>query len=345
MTPSVNPVPVEPSQLLNDFSKSDKRALRLGILTGNSYAMQKVYRVIEHVADRTCPVLILGESGTGKELVARAIHNSGSRAHETFVSVDCSAVTPSLFETEMFGCVKGAYTGAFIDRTGLMESANGGTLFLDEVGNLPLELQVKLLRVLQQHEIRKVGANTLRPFTGRIIAATNEDIVAGVKNHKFRADLFYRLNVIQITVPPLRDRREDIHPLAEAFVQDYDETGQRHTISIQALEKLESYSWPGNVRELQNVVARTVALEDGAVLQFDDFNPAFTTLLKTASTTLASLKRELILDTLRNSGNDKAIAARKLGIGKTTLYRQLKQYKTEPSTSPSNPTGLPGQFR
>lgn len=305
--------------------------LIFGLFVSASKSMQHIYDQITHVAAGSYPVLILGETGTGKELIARAIHRQ-ARAHSPFVAVDCSAVVPSLFETEMFGCTKGAYTGAVAARLGVIESANGGTLFLDEVGNLPLELQPKLLRALQEREIRPVGGGSLRRFNGRLVAATNIDIERAVEDRSFRRDLFYRLNVVQLTVPPLRHRAEDVRPLAELFVRGYAEELQvALSISEEAMKRLERYDWPGNVRELQNVVARAVALEEGPVLEFGDLSDFRSAEREAneASLTLEALERRAILESLRKTGNDKILAAQRLGIGKTTLYRKLKEYRAE----------------
>lgn len=290
--------------------------------------MHEVYRMVERVSNLACTVLILGESGTGKELVARAIHNQGRRRSREFVSVDCSAMMPSLFEAEMFGCVRGAYTGADRDRLGVIEAANGGTLFLDEVGNLPLELQAKLLRAFQEREVRPVGGDRVRPFTGRVVAATNEDIERSVREGRFRRDFFYRLNVVHLTVPPLRCRPADIRPLAEGFVQECAaEMSIHRTISDKAIARLEDYPWPGNVRELQNASAQAVALEDGPVLDFRYFQPGEQELLSGRPETLACMERRAYFRALQLTGN-KEEAARMLGVGKTTFYRRIKQYES-----------------
>lgn len=308
--------------------------LHLGAFIGNSQHMQVVYSMVERVANGSFPVLILGESGVGKELVAQAIHNNSLRRGNNFVAVDCSALSPTLFETDMFGSVKGAYTGAVYDRAGLIESANDGTLFLDEVGNLPVELQAKLLRAIQEREIRRVGGNKTRPFTGRIIAATNEDIERAVRRQEFREDFYYRLNVVRIMVPPLRDRREDIRLLAESFVASLGpELGLRCSISAQAMSRLESYDWPGNVRELKNVVSRAMVLEERPLLEFEGIDltpsrprPEVAPSNDSQVETLESIERRTILKTIERMGGDKLGAARMLGIGKTTIFRKLKQY-------------------
>lgn len=296
--------------------------------------MQSIYQVIDRVAALRCPVLILGESGTGKELVARAIHGEGPCQRQPFVPVDCSAVTSTLFETEMFGCVKNAYTGAFIDRPGLLKSSNGGTLFLDEIGNLPLEMQVKLLRSMQQREIRPVGSNDSTPFTGRIIVATNANLHDAVQEGRFRQDLYFRLNVVQIELPPLRKRTEDIAPLVEFFVKKYcDEYCIDRTVSAAAMKQLIKCRWAGNVRELQNVILRAVALEPGPLLEFPDLDrygqDKYGPAAARESKTLMFMERRAIFQALDAASGDKALAAQMLGIGKTTLYRRLKEYQAE----------------
>lgn len=305
---------------------------RFGMLIGVSSHMQQIYRKIEHFGRFLCPVLILGESGTGKELVARAIHACGALRGRQFVGVDCSALAPSLFESEMFGHVRGAFTGATSDRAGLMEASNNGTLFLDEIGNLPCSLQAKLLRAIQEREFRPVGGNGARPFRGRIISATNEDIEQAVRIGQFRTDLYYRLNVVQISIPPLRHRREDIRPLADAFTRVWDqELGVHYAISDSGYARLEAYEWPGNVRELQNVIARAVLNENETTLEFRDLDDA---KLRTQPRfeTLAWLERQAILRAIQTTG-DKLLAAKQLGLGKTTLYRKLKQYRASGSIS------------
>lgn len=308
--------------------------LFFGLFVGSSSSMERVYRLIPRVASASYPVLITGETGTGKELVARAIHLQASPQRQ-FVAFDCSAVSPALFEAEMFGCVKGAYTGAIADRKGLMEMANDGTLFLDEIGNLPLELQPKILRALQQKEIRPVGSNQTRGFAARIVAATNIPLEEAVAGNRFRADLFYRLNVMRITLPPLRSRREDIEPLVRyVMAQCSEQLGSEREISSSALARLEEYDWPGNVRELQNVVEQAMAFESGPILEFPDF--PFASYYQPADRpiqTLASMEYHALLRAVRLTG-DKPLAAKMLGIGKTTLYRKLKQYKQQMQMRP-----------
>jgi DNA-binding NtrC family response regulator len=304
-----------------------------GGLIGVSAKMQKVYKLIEKVAQHNYPVLILGESGTGKELVARSIHYSGPRSNKPFVPVDCSALVPTLIESELFGYVKGAFTGAGQSKQGLIEAAEGGTLFLDEIGDLPVDLQSKLLRALQEREIKPVGATERVPISVRVISATNRDLDAAVRNGKFRQDLYFRLNVVQIKLPPLRERKSDIPLLISFCLEKFsDDPRQMRNFSEDALARLMAYDWPGNVRELQNVVERAVALGSGSVLHLADLPTSLqygnSEVLPPSEDVLQleEVERRTILRALRETGGDKMAAARLLGIGKTTLYRKLKQY-------------------
>jgi len=312
-----------------------------GGLIGTSAKMQRVYRLIEKVSQHNYPVLILGESGTGKELVARSIHFSGPRRNKPFVPVDCSALVPTLIESELFGYVKGAFTGAMHAKTGLMESAGSGTLFLDEIGDMPVDLQAKLLRALQEKEVKPVGSTDRIPIAVRVIAATNRDLDAAVRQGQFRQDLFFRLNVVQIKMPPLRERKSDIPLLVNAFLEKFSEAGRTRGISEEAMARLIAYDWPGNIRELENAIERAVALGSGPILHVGDLPsglhyaagdrmPQADELMP-----LEELERRAILRALREAGGDKLAAARLLGIGKTTLYRKLKQYETESHSQPS----------
>jgi DNA-binding NtrC family response regulator len=305
-------------------------------LIGISPKMQRVYRLIEKVSQHNYPVLILGESGTGKELVARSIHFSGFRKARPFVPVDCSALVPTLMEAELFGYVKGAFTGAVHSKPGLMGLADNGTLFLDEIGDLPVDLQAKLLRALQEKEIRPVGSTELVSLTVRVIAATNRDLEAAVRQGGFRQDLYFRLNVVQIELPPLRERKSDIPILANSFLEKYSEAkGETRTISEPAMSRLMAWDWPGNVRELENAIARAVALGSGPILHIGDLpsnlhHPSAERLPQNDEVLpLEELERRAILGAVREAGGDKLIAARLLGIGKTTLYRKLKQYESK----------------
>jgi DNA-binding NtrC family response regulator len=307
-----------------------------GELIGTSQKMNRVYRLVEKVSHHSYPVLVLGESGTGKELVARSIHYLGERRNKPFVPVDCSALVPTLIESELFGYVKGAFTGAVHSKQGLLESAGGGTLFLDEIGDLPIDLQAKLLRALQEHEVKPVGSTERVSISARIIAATHRDLESSVRAGTFRQDLFFRLNVVQIKLPPLRERKNDIPLLVNAFLEKFSDGHERaRTISEDAVARLLAYDWPGNVRELENAVERAVALGSGPILHVGDLpsNLQYGTQErlpdKDEFLPLEELERRAILRALREAGGDKLAAARLLGIGKTTLYRKLKQYDAQ----------------
>ena len=309
-----------------------------GGLIGVSMKMQRVYKMIEKVSQHEYPVLILGESGTGKELVARSIHFSGPRKERPFAPVDCSALVPTLIESELFGYVKGAFTGAVQAKQGLLEAAQGGTLFLDEIGDMPADLQAKLLRALQEREVKPVGSTERRPINVRIIAATNRDLDSAIRAGTFRQDLYFRLNVVQIKLPPLRERKSDIAILVTSFLEKFsDSRGPVRTISEDAMRRLMAYDWPGNVRELENTIERAVALGSGPIIHVADLPsnlqyPATERLPESDEILpLEELERRAILRTLRETGGDKLSAARLLGIGKTTLYRKLKQYHMEPA--------------
>src|SRR5437899_2871605 len=311
-----------------------------GGLIGASQKMQRVYKLTERVSQHNYPVLILGESGTGKELVARSIHFLGVRQNKPFVPVDCSGLVPTLIESELFGYVKGAFTGAQHSRTGLLETANGGTVFLDEIGDLPVDLQAKLLRALQEREIRPVGATDRLRIDVRIIAATNRDLESAIRAGAFRQDLYFRLNVVQVKLPPLRERKSDIPLLVSFFLEKFSDPQRPiRTISEDAMRRLMTYDWPGNVRELENAVERAVALGSGPILHIADLpsnlqqGSSDTLLESNELTTLEEMERRFILRALRETNGDKLAAARLLGIGKTTLYRKLKQYGAE---SPPN---------
>src|SRR6266699_3868817 len=311
-----------------------------GGLIGVSMKMQRVYKMIEKVSQHEYPVLVLGESGTGKELVARSIHFSGPRRERPFAPVDCSALVPTLIESELFGYVKGAFTGAVQAKQGLLEAAQGGTLFLDEIGDMPVDLQAKLLRALQEREVKPVGSTERRPINVRIIAATHRDLEAAIRSATFRQDLYFRLNVVQVKLPPLRDRKSDIPILVTAFLEKFsDPNGPVRTISEDAMRRLTAYDWPGNVRELENAIERAVALGSGPLLHVGDLpsnlqqGSSDKLLESNELTTLEEMERRFILRALRETNGDKLAAARLLGIGKTTLYRKLKQYGPE---SPPN---------
>ena len=307
-----------------------------GGLIGVSMKMQRVYKMIEKVSQHEYPVLILGESGTGKELVARSIHFSGPRKDRPFAPVDCSALVPTLIESELFGYLKGAFTGAMQANQGLLEASQGGALFLDEIGDIPVDLQAKLLRALQEREVKPVGLTERRHINVRVIAATNRDLDAVIRSGSFRQDLYFRLNVVQIKLPPLREHKSDIPILVTAFLERFsDPRGPVRTISEDAMHRLIAYDWPGNVRELENAIERAVALGSGPMLSVADlpsnlqYPSPERVPEKDEILPLEELERRAILRTLRETGGDKLSAARMLGIGKTTLYRKLKQYHME----------------
>ena len=304
-----------------------------GGLVGVSPRMERVYKMIQKVAQHTYPVLILGESGTGKELVARSIHFSGPRKNKLFAPVDCSSLTPTLIETELLGHVKGAFTGAHSAKQGLFEAAGEGTLFLDEIGELPIDLQSKLLRALQEHEIKPVGSTERVGIRARVIAATNRDLESAIRTGAFRQDLYFRLNVVQIKMPPLRERKADIPLLVNTFLEKFSDPARPiHTISEDAMRRIMSYDWPGNIRELENAIERAVALGSGPILHVGDLpsNLQYASAEKFAEADelvpLETLERRAIFRALQETSGDKLAAARLLGIGKTTLYRKLKQY-------------------
>ena len=317
----------------------------LGAMIGHSGEMEKIYRILSKVAQSTHPVLILGESGTGKELVARTIHAYGPNAQKPFLPVDCGSLVATLIESELFGYVRGAFTGANRSKDGLLVSAESGTVFLDEIGELSLDMQAKLLRALQEKEVRPVGATHRVPIRARIVAATNRDLAAMVENGSFRKDLFYRLNVVNLRLPALRDRREDIPLLAAHFLDRISrEHNRKFVISDEVLRTMMRYDWPGNVREMENAIERACAMSSGPVLHLGDLptqlqqrglearrvaapaeeGPAAGDAPQLR--TLADLEREAILGAIRALNGDKLKAAKLLGIGKTTLYRKLKEY-------------------
>jgi two-component system response regulator HydG len=321
-----------------------KSAHGLGNLIGRSPEMSKLYRIISKVAQSSHPVLVLGESGTGKELVARAIHSHGQNAAQPFIPVDCGSLVPTLIESELFGYVKGAFTGATRAKDGLLVAAEGGTVFLDEIGELPLDLQSKLLRALQEKEVRPVGSTQRVPINVRVLAATNRNLSEMVEQGKFRKDLFFRLNVVNLRIPALRERRTDIPMLAAHFLDRLKrENGVEYVLSDDALRILSSYDWPGNVRELENCIERACALSSGPVLQLPDLptqlqnfhlevvrgeqeRRAAPVVSGNGIVSIAELEKQAILGTIRKLNGDKLLAAKLLGIGKTTLYRKLKEY-------------------
>ena len=323
-------------------------------IVGQSERTRQILRLVNKVGKGRWPVLLLGETGTGKEVVARAIHDVNPTGR--FVTIDCSSLVGPLMESELFGHARGAFTGAVGTKVGLIETANGGTAFLDEIGELPLDLQVKLLRVLQEKEFRPVGSVTPRKSNFRVIAATNRDLAREVERGTFRRDLFYRLNVVNLKLAPLREREEDIPPLVEHFLARHT---SHHRFTPEAVDALMEYDWPGNVRELENCIQQMVALNTGPLLHLADLPSPIQNFLQQkhisrlsmavgagtgngtpeCDRTVASrapdppilplneVEKRAILQALEYTKGDRAVAASLLGIGRTTLYRKLKDYR------------------
>jgi DNA-binding NtrC family response regulator len=305
-------------------------------LIGKSEGMNKVFIAIGKASSASAIVLITGESGTGKELAARAIHYSSIRSSAPFVPVNCGGIPEGLLESELFGHVKGAFTGATESRAGFFHAADGGTIFLDEISDMSLAMQVKLLRVLQDKEVCMVGSNRTRKIDVRILAATNKNLPDLVKKGLFREDLFYRLNVITINIPPLRERQDDVLLLANHFLNRFAAESGKATIrfSDEALQNLRSYNWPGNVRELENVIQRLVVMTDGYVIEVPDLPSLmrFSALRKTGFTrTLAEVESEYITNVLASVNGNKTRAAEILGIDRKTLREKLKKTGQSPS--------------
>jgi two-component system response regulator HydG len=305
-------------------------------MLGRSPAMQEVFSLIQRLAPHAKAVLLSGETGTGKELAARAFHQAGPRASKPFITVNCSAVVATLFESELFGHVRGAFTGAVDSKAGLFEAAQGGTLFLDEVGELPLSVQAKLLRTLEFGEVQRIGSLQTRRVDVTIIAATNRDLRVEVASGRFRGDLFYRLNVVEVELPPLRDRREDIPYLTAAFMADCSERMHKPLTGLTAGAErlLLNASWDGNVRELKNVVERACMLAEGSLITERDIEtslgPALTTSQtaqgRAASPALQAVERGHIVDVLRQVNGNRMAAAKILGISRRALYRRLERH-------------------
>jgi DNA-binding NtrC family response regulator len=305
-------------------------------IIGQSPAMMRVFETIEHVAKTDANVLILGENGTGKEVIARAIHRRSLRAEKVFISVDLGAVTETLFESEMFGHVRGAFTDAKEDRAGRFEVANGGSLFLDEIGNIALPLQAKLLTVLQNREVRRVGSNKLKPIDVRLICATNMPLYDMVKQGRFRQDLLYRVNTIEVQLPPLRERGDDVELLAHHYLDFYAKKYNKtlHTISPAALKKMRNYHWPGNVRELQHAMERAVIMSARNTLQPEDlfFAPQQSAASREDDNVvleqmqLEEVEKILIKKVLKKYNGNITQAANELGLTRSSLYRRLEKY-------------------
>jgi len=304
--------------------------------SGTSPRMQRVYHLIAKVSVTRHPVLILGETGTGKELAARAIHFQGPWRDRSFVPIDCGALTPTLIESEMFGHVRGAFTGATHTRQGLLAAAGEGTVFLDEIAELPVELQSKLLRAVQEREIKPLGSNERIPVKARIVAATSQDLETAIKYGAFRKELYFRLKVVSIKLPPLREHREDIPDLVRFFLAKHKANLAGITgVADNAMTRLMNYDWPGNVRELENCIQRALAVGSPPQIQFVDLSTNLQHFLSQpgrgaeARATLHELERHAILQALEATQGDRLRAARLLGVGKTTIYRKLKEYGLE----------------
>jgi len=327
--------------------KTENRVLRekiksrqgFGSIVGTSPEMEKLYRIVAKAAYSTHPVLVLGESGTGKEVVARSIHFSGPFRDKPFIPVDCGSLVPTLIESELFGYVKGAFTGAQHAKDGLLAIAEGGTVFLDEVGELPIDLQAKLLRAIQEKEIRPVGSTKHIPINVRILAATNRDLEEGVAQGTFRRDLYFRLNVLSLRIPSLRERRQDIPILASHFLERLSRNSeQERTLSDDAMKAMLAYDWPDNVRELENCLERACAFTTGPMIHLGDLPREISQLERSTApgngngnnkiVPMSELERQTILNAIAQLNGDKLQAARLLGIGKTTLYRKLKEYSS-----------------
>ena len=316
-------------------------------IIGKTPAMMEVYKIVARVAPTKSTVLILGESGTGKEMIARAIHQHSTRAPRPFVAVDCGALTESILESELFGHVRGAFTGAIADKKGVFEEAQGGTCFLDEIGGISANLQARLLRVLQEHEVRRVGGKDWTSVDARVVAATNLNLAEAVRLGNFRQDLYYRLNVVAIHLPPLRERRDDIPLLAQHFLARYSEENSKPlgAISDDAMAYLCAYPWPGNIRELENAIEQAVALSSRPILTPDDFpadvrqstssevSTALTAegqFLFTDTPSLEDVKRRYVLHVLRQTRGNVSATARLLNVDRRSLYRMFARYKIDP---------------
>ncbi|CAN5461989.1 sigma-54 dependent transcriptional regulator [soil metagenome] len=326
---------------------SENRALRRELkqkygfseIIGNSESLQNVFRIVEKVADTNASILIQGESGTGKELIARALHFNSRRAGKAFLAINCGALPESLLESELFGHTKGAFTGAIADKKGLFRSADGGTLLLDEIGEMPLALQVKLLRALQEQEVTPIGSSAAVKFDTRIIAATNKNLENEVAENRFREDLFYRLNVIEINLPPLRQRREDVPLLVKHFAAKIarEQNTLEKSIAKEAMSALVGYNWQGNIRELQNAIERAFILS-GEEIDLESLPPKIKLNVSGSfemrdpeglRPTLEEMERRYILEILKSTADDKTAAAEILGIDLSTLYRKLKRFEDQ----------------
>ncbi len=315
-------------------------------IVGKSQAIKKVFNAVARVAPTDSTVLITGETGSGKEVMANAIHRLSKRADAPFVAINCSAIPENLLESELFGYKKGAFTGANADKRGLLEEANQGTLFLDEIGDMNLALQAKLLRVLDDGQVRRVGDTETKKVNVRIVAATNKNLRKEIEAGRFREDLFFRLNVVMLNVPPLRDRKEDIPALIRSFLEKYNNESGKDVLRIsdEALAVLMNYDYPGNVRELQNTIKHAVVFSDNNMITKSSLPPSIPgqpllssgdsvrveTLIKGGKfIKISEIEEKLISETLSLTGNNHTVAARYLGISRSTLWRKMKEYGME----------------
>lgn len=331
--------PFDPESLLNLIKRAlEIRSLREAVSTGNAIfqceAMKSVVRTVRRVSPSDVSILITGESGTGKEVIADLIHTSSARASGPLIKINCAALPRELIESELFGSVKGAFTGAHSDREGLFRQAEGGTLLLDELSEMPIDTQSKLLRVLQEKEVRPVGGRVSYKTDCRIIAATNRKPEEAIKDGKLREDLFYRISAVSVHLPPLRERREDIIPLATAFLKRFSAQANRDIAGYtpEAAERLRTFDWPGNVRQLQNEVQRAVLLCEGKLVDAPDLSitaPANESTGDTSYTLLEGVERNTIVQMLKETGGNKLETAKRLGIGRQTLYNKIKVYGIE----------------
>lgn len=309
------------SRISEVYTQSDS------LIIGESSAIKDVFTIVNRVAVTDANILLLGENGTGKELIAKAIHHQSSRRDGPFIKVDVGTISESLFESELFGHVKGAFTDAKQDRVGRFELASGGTLFLDEIGNLPLALQSKLLTVLQNRIITPVGSNKQIPIDIRLISATNENMEKLIQEEEFREDLLYRINTVEITVPPLRERTQDIPLLLKHFCAMYNRKYNKSLgVASGVIQTLENYSWPGNVREFQHAVERAIILCEGKNISSHDFQFPGQRSISENLTNLHDVERKAIADTIRKNKGNLSKAAKELGLGRTTLYRKIEKY-------------------
>lgn len=326
-----------------EVSQGVRDELAGGILLGRSREMCSIYEQIKKCAPTLAPILIVGESGTGKERAAEAIHRMSLRSQQPIIAANCGAIPSQLIQSELFGHVKGSFTGAVRDHEGYFEQAHGGTLFLDEITEMPIELQVNLLRVIETGRFRRVGGSRERRADFRLLAATNRDPCEAVEEGRLRKDLFYRIQVFQLRMPPLRGREEDIEFLAERMLDAHNDAGKtQKRFSQEAMDALKSYPWPGNVRELKNVVYRSYIVSESVIRLCDlprsllaEPTPDFTKEMCAAGTTIAEMEKKLIISTLNHCHGRREEAARLLGISSKTLYNRLREYREKHDAKPA----------